>query len=223
MEWRRFQDEAPTEQQIRNWWSIEPEANIALVLGRGVFALDIDDPQGHKQLQAHGIKIPPSTPTSMTSRGVHYLFKGDYRDRIGLLTKVDMRGQGIIVVPPSIHESGHQYRWLCPPDRLSEPPHALQALLSRVVHIQVASNRPGWVAEALAGVSEGLRNAMCAKLAGYFLAKNIEREAVEQILLAFADRCSPKLETHEVLRTVKSIAFLEARQMKAHGNWRPVR
>jgi hypothetical protein len=82
-------------------------------------------------------------------------------------------------------------------------------LLSQPSHTQVAPNGPSWLAEALAGVGEGVRNATCAKLAGYFLGKGMPQEAVEQLLLTWADKCSPRMSTDEVMRCVKSIAGRE--------------
>jgi hypothetical protein len=182
------------------------------MMGHGVFALDVDGPQGHKELQARGVKIPPGTPTSMTGKGVHYLFAGDAPDMVGLLPQVDIRGRGIIIVPPSIHPSGRQYTWLCPPDRLEKAPSSLQELLlsgSDNRAWQLSPNGSTWLAEALAGVGEGARNATCTRLAGYFLGKGTPKEAVIQLLMAWADKCSPRMSSHEVMQCVESIAQRE--------------
>lgn len=208
-EWKMWQEYAPPVQQIERWWGEWPDANVALVLGQGVFAVDVDGPQGHRELQAHGIVIPAGTPTSLTGKGVHYLFRGDTPDRVGLLPQVDIRGRGIVVVPPSTHPSGRQYTWLCPPDTLSEPPDALLRLLEAPTHGSVSPQGPSWLAEALAGVGEGVRNATCTRLAGYFLGKGTPKEAVTQLLLAWADKCSPRMSTSEVMRCVESIAQRE--------------
>jgi hypothetical protein len=207
--WKQYQDIAPTTKDIERWWGNYPDANVALVLGRGLFAIDVDGPEGHLSLKNRAVHIGPGTPTSLTGKGVHYLFRGDQPDRVGLLPQVDVRGRGIIVVPPSIHPNGRQYTWLVPPDTIPEAPEALLSLLSQPNHDVVAPHAPSWLAEALAGVTEGTRNATCTRLAGYFLGKGMPQEAVEQLLLTWADKCSPRMDTYEVMQCVKSIAGRE--------------
>lgn len=212
VEWKEWQGRVPSDQQIDAWWEKAPNANVALVLGWGVYAVDVDGPEGHAALAMAGVTFPENTPTSMTGKGVHYLVRGVTGDRIGLLPKVDIKGKGIIVVPPSIHPSGAQYRWLVSPDAIPEAPGALRGLLESPVKAEMAPggvNGPGWLAEALAGVGQGVRNATCARLAGYFLGKGTPKEAVIQLLLSWADRCAPRFPTNEVYTCVESIAHRE--------------
>jgi hypothetical protein len=209
IQWKDFQERRPTRIEVENWWETWPDANVALVMGHGVFAVDVDGPQGHKELQAHEILVPSGTPTSLTGKGVHYFFRGTQPDRVGLVPQVDIRGRGIVVVPPSIHPSGRQYTWLCPPDTLSEPPDALLRLLEGTPHDSASPQGQTWLAEALAGVGEGARNATCTRLAGYFLGKGTPKEAVLQMLLGWADKCSPRLSSREVMTCVESIAKRE--------------
>ncbi|HSE44999.1 MAG TPA: bifunctional DNA primase/polymerase [Gemmatimonadales bacterium] len=212
MPWKEWQNARPDSETISTWWDTWPDANVALVLGHGVFAVDVDGPEGHAALKASGIDnwlAGNSWPTSLTGRGVHYFFKGDQPDRIGLLPKVDVRGRGIVVVPPSVHATGKQYQWLVPLDKLQEAPSGLLGLLERPVNTQVATDGGSWLAEALAGVGEGVRNATCTRLAGYFLGKGMPEEAVIQLLLSWADRCAPRFPTNEVLGCVRSIAQRE--------------
>ena len=76
--------------------------------------LDIDGDVGMENLTRLG--TIPSTPTVKTSRGHHYYFKRpEFRivNKSALLPGIDIRGDGgMIVAPPSIHESGHQYEWV---------------------------------------------------------------------------------------------------------------
>jgi hypothetical protein len=103
--------------QIRQWWTANPDANIGLATGSGVMALDIDGPEGANTLaaleQKHGTL--PVTPVQFTGKGRHYLFSvtvevRNTSRRIG--AGVDTRGDGgYIVVAPSIHPSGSSYAW----------------------------------------------------------------------------------------------------------------
>src|SRR5260370_16297162 len=99
VEWRAYQVTAPTCLEVGGWWDTWPDANVALVLGQGTFAVDVDGPIRHREIQPREIRIPPRTPTSMTGKGVHSLFNGDQPARAGLLPQADTRGRAIIVVP----------------------------------------------------------------------------------------------------------------------------
>src|SRR5713101_1731680 len=83
VEWKPWQTQAATSSDVDFWWTEWPDANVALVMGQGMFEVDVDGPQGHKELQHYGISVPPGTPTSLTGKGVHYLFRGDVQDRVG--------------------------------------------------------------------------------------------------------------------------------------------
>lgn len=106
-------------EQIKAWWRQFPNANIGGVLGEasGIFALDIDGPEGRASIadliEQHGLL--PTSPTSITARGEHRLFKYDPRLRnssgkLGVGLDIKTRN-GYIVLPPSVHQSGAVYRW----------------------------------------------------------------------------------------------------------------
>jgi hypothetical protein len=42
VEWRKFQVTPPHADQVDAWWETWPDANVALVLGRGALAVDLD-------------------------------------------------------------------------------------------------------------------------------------------------------------------------------------
>src|SRR5262245_33603292 len=133
--WKAFQTTMPTAEQLTAWWDRTPDANVALVLGRGRFAVDLDGGEAAEALLAQaGISLPAEAPRSRTGGGYH-VFLSSYNpipDRVGLLTtdgskpQVDIRGIGIVVAPPSIHPSGARYEWLTP--LVAKPPHAPFAL-----------------------------------------------------------------------------------------------
>jgi hypothetical protein len=118
---RRWPRRATTDpDQIRKWWTKAPDSNVAVVLGGGVFALDVDPRNGGdgslaELIASHGAL--PVTPTSVTgSGGRHFLFRypADLKlgNRPGIRPGLDVKGErGYIVAPPSVHPSGGHYRW----------------------------------------------------------------------------------------------------------------
>lgn len=209
--WREYQDRMPSEEEIRGWFAVCPDANIALIMGRGAFAVDVDGVEGERALAAAGIDLT-AAPRSKTSRGFHVFLSGqEIPDRIGLLPKVDVRGVGYVVAPPSIHESGHVYTWERSIDgSLPTGPERLYDMIRR----PQAQTTPGlggtdWFTQALIGVAEGGRDATCTRLAGYLLGKGIPQDAVELILQAWAERCSPPFPSDQVSKCVESIAKRE--------------
>lgn len=96
--------------------------NLGLAMGlqpNGNFlvAIDCDGPDTTLDaLRDLGGDLPP-TRTSRTARGHHFLYATPDNvaigNRQGIVPNVDIRGQGgQIVAPPSVHYSGHVYRWV---------------------------------------------------------------------------------------------------------------
>jgi hypothetical protein len=86
--WKPYQSEPPHPDEIDGWWERWPSANVALVLGRGIFAVDLDGGVEALRLRAdRGIFILNDAPTSRTGKGLHaYLgAPGPVPDRVALL------------------------------------------------------------------------------------------------------------------------------------------
>lgn len=203
--WREYQERMPTVEEIQGWWAVCPDANVAIVLGRGAFAVDVDGPDAEAALKAAGIDLG-NGPSSKTSRGRHVFFAGASPDKIGLLTHVDVRGVGYVVAPPSVHESGHVYAWERPiVGSLPTPPVALMALLAEKKP-RAAATQEKWLSLALEGVGEGTRDVTCYKLAAYFVSKNIPQDVIESLLFLWADQCEPPFPHDQVVIKVQSAA-----------------
>lgn len=112
---------------ISQWWDGHHSADgIGVLTGAdsGFWVLDVDVANGKqgaetlRALQAEHGKLPV-TPTAITgSGGLHFLFRWDPSRPVtnGMATRLgpglDIRGEGgQIVVSPSTHPSGTQYRW----------------------------------------------------------------------------------------------------------------
>lgn len=105
--------------QIEEWWRKWPGANIGIATGvvSGLVVPDIDGEEGLALLKSlvarHGPL--PRTPTVKTARGWHFYFAlpaSGVSIPCSAGGGLDVRGDGgYVVAPPSVHASGHVYRW----------------------------------------------------------------------------------------------------------------
>jgi predicted P-loop ATPase len=113
-----FKDATDDEATIRRWWSRWPDANIALATGSGLAVFDIDGAEGAQEFKAlvaaHG--AVPETLAAQTGRGIHLVFAtrpGAGEVRSSARGHVHVRGEGgYIIVAPSNHISGKEYKWI---------------------------------------------------------------------------------------------------------------
>lgn len=220
VDWKLYQAEAPHADAVDSWWDRWPDANVGLVVGRGIIVVDLDGDGAEGLLHNAYVALPKDAPRVRTGNGYHVYLSVDEQvgDRIGLLTapgggkpQVDVRGIGFVVAPPSRHPSGRQYEWVTPfTGQIPRAPDALMRLL-RAPKPQAAQapspDARGWVASALRGVGEGLRDATCTKLAGYFIGKGLDEDTVTALLTeGFARNCTPPFTAGDVRKCVQSIA-----------------
>ena len=100
--------------QIAQWWTAEPLANVGLPTGIVFDTLDIDSQEAIISLVEYQAGRPMSSgPEVGTARGIHlYHRAAGLGCRTGILPGLDYRGRGgYVVAPPSVHPSGHAYRW----------------------------------------------------------------------------------------------------------------
>jgi len=219
--WKPYQSEPPHPDEIDVWWETWPQANVALVMGRGMFAVDLDGGvEALRLLREAGFELPPC-PLSRTSKGLHaYLATSvPVGDKVALLkngsgAQVDIRGPGIVIAPPSLHVSGHRYTWERP---LTLPlPEAPPALIDLIQRGRPQSGPGGgngsWFVEAMCGpVVETTRNATATRLSGLLLGKGLSPEYVLATLTPWAlTVCTPPMDLAELRATVQSIARKEA-------------
>lgn len=231
-QWSKYQTEAPRLEDLSKWFGAG-ERNVGLPMGRGRLAVDLDGAEAEEQLAAAGVELPVDAPRSITAHGAHVILAVDepIPNSVELLAatekrpdgkpvwQVDIRGDGgYIVAPPSVHETGHVYRWERRLDRaVPAAPGALLALIHQkasrthedragaAIRRDTRTPAPKWLTEALRGVRKGLRDVTCAKLAGYYLGKRIPKDVVIQTLNAWAALCQPPFPADQVLKCVASV------------------
>lgn len=95
----------------------EPDVtNILLVTGKvsDITVVDFDSKKTVSEKAKFLIEELPRTLTSITgSGGKHFFYKflKEFQDLIGIEKCIDIRNDGLIVLPPSIHKNGNKYEW----------------------------------------------------------------------------------------------------------------
>lgn len=218
--WQELQDRLPTDLEIDEWVRQWPDSNVAIVMGRGRFVIDIDGDlvAATSALVERGYDLDGALMQS-TGKGYHLLFATDrpIRNAAGWIKgpgfSIDVRGDGgYIVAWPSVHANGRQYTWAT---KLREPRMAPENLLEALVRRHEPRNgggryapvgQPDWVSDLLRdGASEGGRNDAVTKLAGY-LFRTMPDDVAEQMILTWNEaRNTPPLPRAEVEASCRSI------------------
>src|SRR5262249_41545069 len=119
--WKQYQTDRPSALDLHYWFNTWPSAGPALVLGplSGVFAIDVDGKDAHRELVRRLGKVPIA-PTVMSGSGDPYRYHLYFRHPAiptkardtPWHSKLEFRGHGgIIILPPALHKSGNHYRW----------------------------------------------------------------------------------------------------------------
>lgn len=128
---------------IKRWWTDHPDANIGVALGaNGLFALDVDGPEGRAHLDEleQAYDRLPDTYQVITGRpegfGRHHIYRqpatGPQVRNRDLAPKLETRGTGgYVIAPPSIHPSGRVYLAEGSWGQIADPPAWLVALATR--------------------------------------------------------------------------------------------
>lgn len=224
--WEVFQSRHATEQEIENWFTRWPNANIGIVTGEisKLAVLDIDPKHGGREslnaIETRYGPLPATIEVATGGGGRHFYFaypSYPIRSRVALAPGLDLRADaGIIVAPPSIHPSGNRYAWV---PRRDPGSIALAPIPNWLT--QLAAGPSGtrhhtpsyWRALIKNGVAEGLRNNSLASLSGYLMWHGLDPAVTTELLLCWNRvLCRPPLDDEEVVRTVASIARLHAKE-----------
>jgi replicative DNA helicase len=114
--WKKYQNELPTEEEVNHWFNMNPNANIGIITGAvsGLVVFDLDSPEAVKYADEQG-GFPDSVKVK-TGKGYHVYMKHpgfEIRNSVNKKLDIDIRADGgYVAAPPSIHGSGHQYKWV---------------------------------------------------------------------------------------------------------------
>lgn len=227
-------DDATTDEaQIREWWTRWPDAGIATVPGRcGYVVFDLDGREAVPEAQRLGLLAEPTLEVETGREAGRHLWylRPDFEvgNKAGDLTHIDIRGDnGYVVLPPSIHPSGKQYRWRGADgeNALPLPPLALAFL--RSINLHARRGNPSRSVEhappvLLKRIPKGQRNDALTSEAGRIARTARDGEGVERKLTAWnLDRCEPPSPEREVRGIAKRIWEKEQRGRAKGGRNRP--
>lgn len=202
-------------EQIRQWWSMWPSANIGIATGvkSGFFVLDIDEGHGGKEstkalVEKHGL-FPERIYQRTGGGGWHVLFKhpgiriGNIQSSDRLGKGIDVRGDGgYIVAAPSLHVSGQRYVWKTPFDNLPDAPQWLITALRRPESTPSSESYC-----SIADIPEGQRNNLLTSIAGAMRRRGLSEGAICAALkVENLQRCVPPLPEADIEKIARSIA-----------------
>ena len=115
--WKPYQLQKPTEDEIRQWWEKWPNANIGLPCGQvsGIDVLDVDTEEAYQNLTEFFLNDSFQTPVVKTPNGRHLYFKhrAGLSNAVRVVAGTDLRTQGgYVIAPPSQNGGGVPYYWL---------------------------------------------------------------------------------------------------------------
>jgi hypothetical protein len=144
--WTPFQSEQPDRFDVEMWFKQQPDANLALITGpvSNLVIIDLDTAQAVLDFlelcDAQSI-YDFGTPVVQSRRGWHLYFERPDTERcsgdLGLADCDVKADGGCCTAPPSVHQSGHEYRF-----ELSPAKYALQPLPAPVVERLEQNRKP---------------------------------------------------------------------------------
>ncbi|MGA3159879.1 MAG: DUF3631 domain-containing protein [Terracidiphilus sp.] len=195
--------------QIEAWARLYRDCNWALACGPDskVYVLDIDGPDGKASVEAwarRGWNLPV-TRTHKTPRGQHLLFNWPEGFAVTISagklgTGLDERGKnGYILLPPSLHPSGHHY--VCEDEAvpLADMPQWLIDLHQRPVQPARVSSQPA------TSIGCGKRTPLLFKLAGKLRAEGVPPEGILAALQGLNATFDPPHDEEKVRKIARDV------------------
>jgi len=146
-------DATINKKQITEWWTENPDANIAVACGAasGICVIDIDQNskvdgwQTIEKLTQAGNVLPETVIQQTPSGGMHLVYQYDKEvknENSKRFPGIDIRTNGYyVLLTPSIHPNGSAYQWK---DHLDPFGYALAAFPEWIKEIESPASTPPW-------------------------------------------------------------------------------
>lgn len=201
---------------------IRPRTNWGIKTGPRLTVIDFDSEYMFIEFMIKNKhKLPADTPIVRTQRGYHIWIKPTTHTRNQSFRGIDIKGKGgYVVVPPSIHPDGGQYRFITPLagriPRVDLEDLDFSLLTPRTrSNVQTASDyespSDSWKLEPVFdwnaykdGVHEGERHNTLVKYIGWLISRNFTLEEILTLARDWNRRNKPPLDAAELSYTVES-------------------
>lgn len=224
VDWKKYATEPAGDKQLSLWFGGARPVNYWIPCGQvsRCVVLDGDSAEAETFWRNELGELLDRTTCVRTSKGHHWYFRLEPGDVIaswshhdaatGLSFDVRAEGTGVIV-PPSVHESGHVYEWVRGPEAMEPVPAALRGPGRTNEDLGGGGSTKGsgsprsMLAELLSKpAAEGGRNDWLARVAGHYAKhfRNMEDAYRVQCVMANDMLASP-LDEAEFEKTIASI------------------
>lgn len=236
IKWKQYEDDLPTEKDVRSWWKTQPASNVGIALGpvSNLVRIDVEGAAGEEELRRKSGGIMPVTlefrsgRADGSGRGLLYRIPEGARLKTTIFKKGDkselrFQARGAqTVLPPSRHTSGGLYVWEegRGPGEIEPalmPAWLLAEMSDRGRQDGAARPRRGdgdWD-EIFGGVAEGARDDSATAYIGRVLAstRDLGDTAAMRALYvgieAWNERNDPPLEAEQLQKCFRSVARME--------------
>lgn len=201
--WSDFHTSLPTEDEVKQWFTTWPDANIGIVTGKisGLVVVDCDTDEALTWFQD---RYKGTTPTVKTPKGMHFYFKysNGIRNAARVVDGIDIRGDGgFVVAPPSIGFNNKGYIFI------KDLNNALDVLdfdfLYRGSQNGNSSSSPR-VTTSHKLLQQGTRDNDLFHIANCLVKGNCERGVISEVLEILAENANPPFPKSEITAKIES-------------------
>lgn len=208
VKWTDYQKRFATEEEIEEWFDKWPLANIGFATGEvsGVVVVDFDSREAVLMAKEKGYL---NTPVVRTGRGCHAYYRyprgREIRNSTDEGIKTDIRGNGgYVVLPPSIHYSGRQYKWVKSHEigdiRFGELP---EEFIARSARNNNGDRKD--LKRLYQGVVKGSRNDTLARLCGSWINDGLDESECLMMAHTWNKMNNPPMPDREIESVINSI------------------
>lgn len=216
-----FKDATTDKEQITEWFNRFTGANIAVATGKvsgGLVVIDVDIDENKGKFGNESLDewldenscCFSDTLTATTGRGgKHYYFQSSevFGCKVGALKDVDIRGEGgYVVVPPSIHKNGMQYKWDDDDEEIVSVQNDSDVEYFLHECFKKANKQEGEHFEVPKEAVTGNRNDTLFKFAASKQSQGLDDETIRMLIHGYNQKnCNPPLPDKEVETILKSV------------------
>lgn len=228
VEWEEFQNRKATDEEITEWWTKTPDANIAIITGKisNLAVVDFDkyDPKYSEDTALEYFPDTILTPSVATpGGGTHLYFQSPnegLRNNARALPGIDLRAEGgYVAAPPSVNGNGKRYEWLVRPDCTFEnlPDGYLSYINKKAFCIYRGGEKTNEqvvtsVTSCDKMFNKGTRDQDLFHTANCLVKGGMQQGNVRQVLEILANNCNPPFPISEAEIKIKSALERSARR-----------